>query len=373
MKLEGTLDAFSLPDIFSLLSATKKSGTLHVRREHGRHGAIHLREGAITGARAQVERQELGRRLVGAGLVDDATLSKAVEKVSHKEGAGLGRMLADTATLDVDTVQALAAEQAVDAVFDLLRWTEGEFAFVADEPDPDDLGASLTVEQVVTEARRRLDAWPSLAAVVPSPDSVVTVAQRPAGEPTVAAADWWLLALVDGRRSVGELVALSGKGEYAVVSALAGLVSRGLLEVRHSADEALTSLHRRQTLLAGLEGVPVPTAPPAAARAAAADGHPAAARRCARPGHPRAARALRRSASARARRARTRLRPQRRRVGDRRRPALLLRSPPVPTGRSTAPPRCSPSLSSSTTPGLSLDPSVNKSLLLRLIAGVRGL
>ena len=30
MKLEGTLDAFSLPDIFQLLSFTKKTGTLLV-------------------------------------------------------------------------------------------------------------------------------------------------------------------------------------------------------------------------------------------------------------------------------------------------------------------------------------------------------
>ncbi len=33
MKLEGTLDAFSLPDIFQLLSFTKKTGTLHLRRD----------------------------------------------------------------------------------------------------------------------------------------------------------------------------------------------------------------------------------------------------------------------------------------------------------------------------------------------------
>ncbi|MCZ3387033.1 MAG: DUF4388 domain-containing protein, partial [Actinomycetia bacterium] len=30
MKLEGSLDAFSLPDVFQLLSLTKKSGGLHL-------------------------------------------------------------------------------------------------------------------------------------------------------------------------------------------------------------------------------------------------------------------------------------------------------------------------------------------------------
>ena len=69
MRFEGTLDAFSLPDIFQLLSFTKKTGTLHLRRDAA-HGAIHLREGAVTGARADIGRQELGRRMLGAGLVE---------------------------------------------------------------------------------------------------------------------------------------------------------------------------------------------------------------------------------------------------------------------------------------------------------------
>ena len=273
MKLEGTLDAFSLPDIFSLLSATRKTGTLHVRRDDGRHGAIHLRDGAITGARTRVDRQELGRRLVGVGLVDDVALEQAAERLVHEPGTGLGRMLADTAQLDAGTAREVAGEQAVDAVFDLLRWNDGAFAFDAGDGDPDDLGASLTVEQVVGEARARLEAWPSLTAVVPSRNAVVVVAPSPAGTPDVDVRDWWLLALVDGRRTVDELVGLSGRGEHAVVSALAGLVRRGLLQVRDADDARFGALHRRHALLARLEGGAA--GHPADARSA---GHPADAR-----------------------------------------------------------------------------------------------
>jgi hypothetical protein len=39
VKLEGSLDAFSLPDIFALLSMTKKTGGLHLRRD-GAHGVV---------------------------------------------------------------------------------------------------------------------------------------------------------------------------------------------------------------------------------------------------------------------------------------------------------------------------------------------
>jgi hypothetical protein len=66
--------------------------------------------------------------------------------------------------------------------------------------------------------------------------------------------EWALLALVDGRRTVAGLVALAGRGDYAVVSQLAALIERGLLQVRtQDAGEGALALARRQDILARLE------------------------------------------------------------------------------------------------------------------------
>jgi hypothetical protein len=260
VRLEGTLDAFSLPDIFQLLSFTKKTGTLHLRRETA-HGAVHLREGAVTGARADVARQELGRRLLGSGLVDDEALAAAAEELANNGSLSLAQLLAEKGGLDVEQVKEVASEQVADAVFSLLRWADGEFAFVVDEVDPDDLGATVPVEHVVAEGQRRLAAWAELVEQVPAPDAVVTVNPVPAADPAASRDEWALLAMVDGRRTVADLVSLSGRGEYAVVSALAGLVSRGLLVVGGSAEDQLL---RRHSLLSALEGTPLPEPEPVA-------------------------------------------------------------------------------------------------------------
>jgi hypothetical protein len=255
VRLEGTLDAFSLPDIFQLLSYTKKTGTLHLRRE-GQHGVVHLRDGSVTGGRGDASCQALGRRLVGAGLVDDETLASAVELVMEHPGAGLAKTLADSGSLDREQLAALASEQAIDAVFELLRWPAGEFAFVVDEGDPDDLGAALSVEEVVAEGRRRLETWTVLVEKVPSLTAVVALAPAPASDPVLSRDEWALLSFVDGSRSVSELVSLSGTGEYVVVSALAGLAERGLVAVGER-PAGLSALVQRQQLLAALEGRPV--------------------------------------------------------------------------------------------------------------------
>jgi len=72
----------------------------------------------------------------------------------------------------------------------------------------------------------------------------------PAETPSCSVEEWGLLALVGAGRSVSALVEASGRGEWTVVSLLAGLVERGLLTA--SADPVAGS--RRSLLLAALEG-----------------------------------------------------------------------------------------------------------------------
>ena len=377
MRLEGTLDAFSLPDIFQLLSFTKKTGALHLRRAVGtgavQHGAVHVRNGLVTGARADVSKQELGRRLLSGGFVDDETLATAAEQLAEDPGAGLARLMAEHAELSADVARRVAADQIADAVFDLLRWPDGEFAFVVDEADVDDIGAELPLEEVVAEGQRRLDAWPGIAEQVPAADAVLRLNPAPPAEPTTTPEEWALLAQVDGRRTVGELVALSGRGEFAVVAMLAALVGRGLLVVGEAGDDQLMRRHR---LLSALEGAPLPADSPAAEAAAPAEQDapvdvPQQASRPVEVGPP-------------SPRSDSPVIPERpepftptRRPDHPEEVPVLARSGDGATvtaigghgsvnGATAMQPDAAPGV-------VERDPSVNKSLLLRLIAGVRGL
>ena len=230
MKLEGSLDAFSLPDIFQLLSFTKKSGGLHLAHDRA-DGVVFFAAGQVTGASADSSRQPLARRIVGSGAVSDEALVAAVEAVAAGEGVGVVRALLDAGAVDADLLRQAAQEQATDAIFDLLRWRDGDFAFVLDEVNPDEVGVSVSVEDVLADAEARRATWESVSQVVPSPQAVLVMPVVLAAEPAVSREEWSLLALVDGRRTVSELVDLTGSGQYAVVSTLASLVQRGLLEV----------------------------------------------------------------------------------------------------------------------------------------------
>ena len=257
MKLEGSLDAFSLPDILQLLAFTKKTGALRLSaKAAGTSGVVHVADGVVSAAVSDISRQSLARRVVGAALVGDDALSAAVDS-ARREGVGVVRALLDAGALTEDAVLPVARQQVIDAVCDLLRWPEGEFTFFVDQVDSDNLPVSVSVEDLVAEGQRRLAAWPALTALIPSPATTLSLSVAPSSDPTCSREEWALLALVDGRRTVSAIVSLLGAGEYAVVRALAALVERGLLVTSDggaAGTGGLADLERRQGLLAGLEG-----------------------------------------------------------------------------------------------------------------------
>ena len=338
MKLEGSLDAFSLPDVFALLSMTKKTGGLHLQRE-GARGVLFFTTGSLTGGSPDVARQVLARRLVGAGHVDDEALTAAVATCQGDPDVGVVRALQQSGAVDEGTVHEVLTEHLVDTVFDLLRWPDGSFAFEMDQANPDDVGVLQSPEDAVTEARRRLEDWSKVAETVPSPSTVLTVALAPASEPALSREEWALLALVDGHRTVAEIVGLTGRGDYAVVSRLADLVTRGLL--RAGETDGVAAMLRRQSALAVLEDVPAAAPKPRSSKS-----HEVT------PERPEPFRA-----------------PRRLEHPDSDEPVTALVGA-VNGANAMVPDQ----LSSNGQPSsLERDPSVNKSMLLRLIAGVRGL
>jgi hypothetical protein len=252
MRLDGSLEDFTLPDVLQLLTRTQKTGTLQLHAaDEERRGLVRLASGAVNGASSDLRRHALARRLVGAGLVSDEALTAAADDV--RAGApSLVRALLERADVEPEEVNRLAADQVTDAVCELLRWSSGTFSFLVGDNDPEGLELGLQAEELVAEGERRMQVWPSLTSHIPSPDTVLRLAASPAFDPSCSREEWGLIALVDGNRSVTEIVALLGRSEFAVAGALSALVERGLLTIS-TAGSGLADLQRRQDVIAALE------------------------------------------------------------------------------------------------------------------------
>jgi Domain of unknown function (DUF4388) len=249
--LKGSLEEFSLSDIFRLLAFTKKTGRLETFSGAG-EGRVFFRDGEVYFAESSLKKEPLGQKLTRSGALSEGQLRKALD-LHASSGEGVGEILLRGGAISQDQLVAAVREQIEDAVFDLLRWELGEFAFVPHERFTVEIPIAVSVESLIIEASRRLDELEDIRRKIPTPDVVLAIAPSPpqgAREINITPDEWRLLVLVDGFRSVQEVIEVGGLAEFAGLRTLHGLLSSGLVEVMAPGAQQDPSSTARPRLLA---------------------------------------------------------------------------------------------------------------------------
>lgn len=246
MALRGNLKDFSLPDVFQLVTFSKKTGVLRIKRADGAIGSVWFRDGEVFFAQSNWHGEPLGERLVHANRITPSALAKvlSVRKAEGEGGRRLGQILVDDGYITDKVLESFVQEQIQDTIFDLMRWDEGEFDFeLLPEVVDEDIGLSVSIENVIMEGSRRLEEWARIKKKIPSMDIVFKMATAP-GEGTFEISlkpiEWNLLLLVDGTRSVADLARTTNRTDFEVARIMYGLFSAGLLEV--ASDEEVERL-----------------------------------------------------------------------------------------------------------------------------------
>lgn len=244
MALEGNLKDFSLADMFRLLSSGRKSGTLHLERPDAQ-GKVCFEGGRVFFASSNWNRESLGRRLVKVGVISEKQLRQALglQKIQKKEKAGrrLGQILVDEGYLDSKVLENFIADQIDDTLFDLFRWDDGGLRFEGDETcEDEDIGVSVSVENIIMEASRRLEIWNKIREKIPSTETTFTMAAGPGDksmEIHLKPREWMLLCYLHGPRTVRDLIDLTGYNDFETAKILYGMFSVGLIEKVGGPDE----------------------------------------------------------------------------------------------------------------------------------------
>jgi hypothetical protein len=231
--LEGTLEVFALPDVFRILAHNKVSGGLHVARESG-DGTIYFRDGEVYFAFSSLTREFLGQRLVNAKLITQGQLLRILDEQKRSPEKRVGDLLVDKGYISTEMLDTFIKEQIQDAIFNLLQWDRGNFAFEAGESSPQEVGLSVSVENLIMENSRRLEEWEVIQRKIPSLDVIVRMSPTPPEdvmEINIKPEEWTLLVLADGLRTVRDIAAATERSEFEACKIVYGLVTAGLLDV----------------------------------------------------------------------------------------------------------------------------------------------
>jgi hypothetical protein len=264
MALEGTLRDFSLADILQLIALQSKTGLLALKSPQDTV-TLGFTEGRLCSAESSAKRMDtrLGTVLVKTGRLKPEALGKALELQSQTLQR-LGYILLKSGACSADDLREGLEIQIRKIVYALFRWTDGDYVFdQQDRIDYDhDFVTPIMVESLLMEGARMIDEWPIVEKVVPSTKLVfqkIPVAQpvvptveedveetgdrtlerrareKKAGPIQVSQEEWSVYSLVDGHRTVAEIIDQTFLSEFDGCKAIYGLVSRGLIAQSKSA------------------------------------------------------------------------------------------------------------------------------------------
>jgi uncharacterized protein DUF4388 len=166
MSLVGRLEDLALPDIFQIISLSKKTGTLIVRSRKGT-GMVVFKNGQVIQAASDSIRDSLGNILVSQGMLDEAALARALALQKRETDTPLGMILMEMGAVSAQTLESVVRKQIEEIIYDLLAWEEGFFNFELGEIAPKDkieidtqeflLKSGISAEYLLMEGTRILD------------------------------------------------------------------------------------------------------------------------------------------------------------------------------------------------------------------------
>ncbi|HEV8700179.1 MAG TPA: DUF4388 domain-containing protein [Candidatus Polarisedimenticolia bacterium] len=229
--LTGNLKTMSLPDLLQWAGAGRKTGTLALK-SGPLHKKIYFQDGAIIGSSSDDSREYLGQFMLSEGIITEQQLKDAFDLQSQTK-VMLGRILVKKGLVSEAKVGEVLRLKAEETIYSLFLWMEADFEFLeAELPPGDQVLISIKVEDVLMEGLRRYDTSKKIRQVLPHNGVVLRRCPRPL--PSDIAAKKFprrIYDLVDGRRTLAQIVLEAHASEYNVCQVLFVMVQKKFLEI----------------------------------------------------------------------------------------------------------------------------------------------
>lgn len=150
-------------------------------------------------------------------------------------------MLVEQGYIPMEQLKEFIRKQVEEIIYDLFFWEIGEFEYKDAKLNLSGMVVTeMDIMSAIMEASRRVDEMSVLRKQIPA-DTLILKHSRQLDKDKIelSAQEWDILRLVDGKRTVKQLIEPSDLGEFTVLKILYSLMSSGLVErVEDRQDEA---------------------------------------------------------------------------------------------------------------------------------------
>jgi hypothetical protein len=237
MALKGNIETFYLSSILQLLAGDRKTGILTIA-DKGRIVRVYIKNGNIVYAVGTQKEVRLGYLLRTKGIISADELQTALT-LAKKRKERLGKILVEKGYISAETLKKFIHQQVRDILYALFLWKKGDFEYVDQAIDLDEeFLTELNYMEVILEGTRRVDEWEILRKNISDPEMVFKInkhVEEKKDTVNLTANEWRIISLVDGKRTVQQIIADSGQDEFVVYRMINSLISSGLIEKRQAA------------------------------------------------------------------------------------------------------------------------------------------
>jgi hypothetical protein len=180
-------------------------------------------------------REYLGQFLMSHGFLTEPELKKAME-VQLQSGILLGKILVMIDVISEKDLTRLMRLKAEEEIYDIFLWREGDFHFIDDQlPTMEMIPLQVDVTGIIMEGTRRFDEWTRIRELIPN-ETLVPVIEKPVDDEALedlelGEASRTVVAAVDGRRTIADIILESRSSSFRVSETLASLAREGFIRL----------------------------------------------------------------------------------------------------------------------------------------------
>jgi hypothetical protein len=228
--LQGSLASFKLPDVLTFLSMARQTGTLVVSSGSRKTRAI-FTNGSLVYAASDQEKLRLSAILLRTKNITNDQFQK-LDELMRKDGGLFGQLAVQQGVLTEDQLRDFLKVQVSEVFYDTFVWTTGTFSF-SHETDLQPWAVTITVDlaNLIMEGARRIQEWEQCVALLPDPGAVFRIVSTPKDDKiTLSNNEWKILFLINGQRTLDDLVHDAEEDRLTVYRVIYGLLANKLIE-----------------------------------------------------------------------------------------------------------------------------------------------
>lgn len=239
IPLTGNIKDYSLAKILVFLNRSRKTGTLTIKTP-GFTKKVYLVKGDTIFASSTYEDDRLGEMLIKAGKITLEQYDESVELLK-KTGKRQGAILVERGYLSPKDLFWGVKYQVKEIICSLFLLEDATYEFEEGKiPQQEVITLKMSMGNLIYEGVKRIDNWTRIKNEMPDADTVLRLSKDPLSlfqDIELSKQDRKMLSIVDGSKTIKQLISSSWIGSFEATKILYVLWSIGVVRESEEREE----------------------------------------------------------------------------------------------------------------------------------------